>query len=121
MLHLSCYDKYCTCPAGLLGCCNHITVTLYCLEDFVRRGLREERKIVQKSYRHGTSLGNILDQRPTDDVVCTWKKRNVPRHIMSTSGTRGIVDPNKARRLREDLSEIENNKLYFDRLCHLHF
>jgi len=24
---------YCSCPAGLAGCCNHISATLYCLED----------------------------------------------------------------------------------------
>lgn len=36
---------YCTCPAGLSGCCNHITATLYCLEDYVRRGLREEERM----------------------------------------------------------------------------
>jgi len=35
---------YCTCPAGLSGCCKHVTSTLYCLEDFVRRSLREEEK-----------------------------------------------------------------------------
>jgi len=26
---------YCTCPAGLPGCCNHTTATLHCLEDYV--------------------------------------------------------------------------------------
>ena len=33
---------FCVCPAGLSGCCNHVTATLYCMEDFVKRGLREE-------------------------------------------------------------------------------
>ena len=34
---------YCTCPAGLSGCCNHVTASLYCLEDYVHTcmGLRE--------------------------------------------------------------------------------
>ena len=30
---------YCTCPAGLSGCYNHIITTLYCLEDYVYQGL----------------------------------------------------------------------------------
>ena len=30
---------YCAFPAGLSGCCNHVTALLYTLEDYVRRGL----------------------------------------------------------------------------------
>lgn len=30
------------CPAGLSGCCNHITATLYCVEDYFRLKLNEE-------------------------------------------------------------------------------
>ena len=26
----------CVCPAGLSGCCNHVTATLYCVEDYFR-------------------------------------------------------------------------------------
>ena len=33
---------YCTCPAGLSGCCNHVTATLYCLEDYVQTGLQDD-------------------------------------------------------------------------------
>ena len=36
---------FCTCPAGLSGCCNHITATLYALEDYVHLGLREQEKL----------------------------------------------------------------------------
>ena len=50
---------YCTCPAGLSGCCNYITLTLNCREDFVHRGLREEEWVPQKSCRNGTSLRNV--------------------------------------------------------------
>ena len=33
---------FCVCPAGLSGCCDHVTATPYCLKDFVKRGLQEE-------------------------------------------------------------------------------
>ena len=33
---------YCACPAGLAGCCNHITATLYCLEDYIHQRLYED-------------------------------------------------------------------------------
>ena len=33
------FKAYCSCPAGLSGCCNHTTATLYCLEDYIHRGL----------------------------------------------------------------------------------
>ena len=32
----------CVCPAGLSGCCNHITATLYCIEEYFRLKLNEE-------------------------------------------------------------------------------
>ena len=33
---------YCSCPAGLAGCCNHISATLYCLEDYISQRLYED-------------------------------------------------------------------------------
>ena len=33
---------YYTCLAGLSWYCNHITASLYCIEDYVHMGLREE-------------------------------------------------------------------------------
>jgi len=32
----------CACPAGLPGCCNYMTATLYCLEDYIDCGLQED-------------------------------------------------------------------------------
>ena len=44
-LRCSVTTAYCTCTAGLSGCCNHITGTLYCLEDYIHQGLQDnERK-----------------------------------------------------------------------------
>ena len=34
----------CTCTAGLSSCCNHVTGTLYCLEEYIHQGLQDERK-----------------------------------------------------------------------------
>lgn len=34
----------CSCPAGLSSCCNHVTATLYCLEDYIHSGLQEEER-----------------------------------------------------------------------------
>ena len=33
---------YCTCTAGLSGCCSHVTGTIYYLEDHVQQGLQED-------------------------------------------------------------------------------
>ena len=57
-----------------------------------------------------------VEPRPTDDVVLTKaeygkEKRSKALHVICCPDTR-IVDPNKARRLRASLSEIEQNKLY---------
>ena len=112
---------YCTCPAGLSGCCNHVTSTLYCLEDFVRRGLREEERMgcTEKLQKWNQPRKRNVDPRPTDDVVLTKaeygkQKRSKVLHVNKWDcrpDTRRIVDPNKARRLRESLSEIEKSKL----------
>ena len=32
------------CTAGLSGCCNHVTGTLYCLEDYIHQGLQDDKR-----------------------------------------------------------------------------
>ena len=32
----------CSCPAGLSGCCNHVTAALYRLKDYVYSGLQDD-------------------------------------------------------------------------------
>ena len=108
---------YCTCPAGLSGCCNHITATLYCLEDYVRRGLREEERMgcTEKLQKWNQPRKRNVEPRPTDDVVPTKaeygkEKRSKAMHVNKWDcrpDTRRIIDPNKACMLRENLSEIE--------------
>ena len=111
---------YCTYPVGLLGCCNHITSTLYCLEDFVCRGLKEERMgCTEKLQKWNQPWKRNVEPRPTDDVVLTKaeygkEKYSNALHVNKWDchpDTR-TVDPNKAHRLRKGLPEIEQNKLY---------
>ena len=98
---------YCTCPAGLAGCCNHITATLYCLEDYVGSGLREEKELNCTSrlqtWNHPRKRN--VEPRPTDDVtlrkeVYGKKKRDKLHHVNKWDcrpSSRRIIDPDKAR------------------------
>ena len=59
------HTAYCVCPAGSAVCCNHITVLLYALEEFVRLGFREESKFpctsrLQQSQLRSDSSGNVF-------------------------------------------------------------
>ena len=47
---------HCSCPAGLSGCCNHVTATLYCLENYIHSGFQEE------------------EQRECTECLQTWNK-----------------------------------------------
>ena len=60
----------CTCPAGLSGCCNHITATLYCLEDYIHCGLQEDKwkGCTDRLQTWNQPRKRNLDARPTDDV-----------------------------------------------------
>ena len=117
---------YCTCPAGLAGSCNHITVTLYnCLEDYVGSGLREEEELGCTSrLQTWNQTWNQprkcnVEPCPTDDVtlrkeVYGKKKRDKLHHDnkwVCRLSSRRIIDPDKARTLRESLCIIKQNKI----------
>ncbi|XP_052783571.1 uncharacterized protein LOC128219691 [Mya arenaria] len=36
--------SYCSCAAGMLGCCNHVAGVLFCVEDAVKRGITKKSK-----------------------------------------------------------------------------
>ena len=55
---------YCACPAGLSGCCNHVTALLYTLEDYVRHGLKGRMK------KQGCTERLILWNRPRKKYQC---------------------------------------------------
>ena len=111
----------CACPAGLSGCCNHVTATLYCLEDYIHSGLQEDE---QKGCTDCLQVWNRprkrnVEARPTDDVSLTkeqygLQKRYKIHHVNKwdcRSLSRRIIDPNKIRRLKEQLSTIEESKI----------
>ena len=112
---------YCTCPAGLSGCCNHVIATLYCLEDYIHQGLQDEEKkgcTERLQVWNQPRLRNVIG-RPTDEVKLTKKVYGVEkRPKLYTINkwdcrplSRRIIDPNKARRLRERLCTIQKEKV----------
>ena len=72
---------YYTCPAKLSDCCDHVTATLYYLEDYIHQWLKDKERRL-----HGTSssmeLQNVVGQ-PTDEV----KLREDLSCMLSINGT----------------------------------
>ena len=111
----------CSCPAGLSGCCNHITATLYCLEDYVHSGLQDDEQIgcTDRLQTWNQPRKRNVDARPTDEVTLTKEeyglKKRLKVHQINKWDcrplSRRIVDPNKARKLQERLSVIEESKI----------
>ena len=66
---------FCVCPAGLSGCCNHVTATLYYVEEYFRLKLNEED---EKGCTEKLQIWNIpkpskVDARPTNLVSLAKK------------------------------------------------
>ena len=66
---------FCICPAGLSGCCNHVTATLYCMEDYFHLGLNEDDKkgCTEKLQTWNKPKPTKVDARPTNLVTLTKK------------------------------------------------
>ena len=98
-------------PAGLSGCCNHVTATLYCLEDYIHSGLQddEQKGCTDRLQTWNQPRKRNAEARPTDEVILT-KEERLKIHQINKWDCR-IVDPNKARKLRERLSIIEESKI----------
>jgi len=111
----------CACPAGLSGCCNHVTATLYCLEDYMHSGLKEDelKDCTERLQVWNRPRKRHVEARPTDEVNLTKEqygsqKRTKIHHVNKWDCrplSRRIIDPNKVRRLRERLFSIEQSKL----------
>ena len=83
----------CTCPAGLLGCCNHVTATLYCLEDYIHCSFQEdERKGCTDRLQTWNQPRKNLDARPTDDVKLVKHEYGMEKSKKFTGSMNGIVD-----------------------------
>ena len=111
----------CTCTAGLSGCCNHVTGTLYCLEDYIHQGLQDdERKgCTERLQKWNRPRKQDADARPTDEVTLTKKVYGVEKRAKLHSInewdcrpiSKRIIDPNKARRFMERLQTIQQQKI----------
>ena len=112
---------YCTCTAGLSGCCNHVTDTLYCLEDYIHQGLQQdERKgCTERLQMWNQPRKQNVDARPTDEVTLTKKvygiKKRAKLHSINEWDcwpiSKRIIDPNKACRFMECLHTIQQQKV----------
>ena len=112
---------YCSCPAGLSGYCNHATATLYCLENYIHLGLQEDEQkgCTERLQTWNQPRMRNAVPRPTDSVTLTKKVFGVQKRpkVLTINDwdcrptCRRIVDPNKARHLRERLCAIQNKKI----------
>ena len=112
---------YCACPAGVSGCCNHVTALLYTLEDYVRRGLREDEKqgCTERLMLWNRPRKKYIDARPTDEVHLEKKsygvhKRQKVRHINKwdcRSVSSRQLHPKRPLRLWQQLFEVQRSKL----------
>ena len=113
---------YCACPAGFAGCCNHITATLYCLEDYIHQHSYEDeekgctdrlqawnhprRKNVNAHQTNEVRLSKHafgVAKRPKLHSVNDWDCRPVSKRI---------ADPNKSRILKERLDIIRQYQIH---------
>ena len=63
----------CVCPAGLSGCCNHVTATLYCIQDYFHLKINEEdeKGCTEKRQTWNIPKQEKVDARPTNLVTLT--------------------------------------------------
>ena len=77
---------YCTCTAGLCGCCNHITATLYYLQEYINTGLCEDELVgCTDQLQVWNKPNKNVEARPTDDVVNEngiWRPKVLPCESM---------------------------------------
>ena len=113
-------SAHCVCPAGLSGCCNHVTATLYSIEDYFHLKLNEEdqKGCTEKLQRWNQPRKKKVDARPTDLVTLTRKVYGVEKRVKVCSvnkwdcrpTSRRVVHPNRKIRLRDRLLRIEQTK-----------
>ena len=113
-------SAYCVCPAGLSGCCNHVTATLYSIEDYFHLKLNEEdqKGCTEKLQRWNQPRKKKVGARPTDLVTLTRKVYGVEKRAKVCSvnkwdcrpTSRRVVQPNRKINLRNRLLKIEQTK-----------
>ena len=73
----------CACPAGLSGCCNHVTATLYCLEDYIHSGLQddEQKGCTDRLQTWNQPRKRNTEARPTDEVILTKEEYGLKKRL----------------------------------------
>lgn len=81
LLQESSAHAYCVCPAGLSGCCNHVTATFYCLEDYIHSGLQddEQKGCTERLQTWNQPRKRNVDPRPTDQVQLAKKEYGIEK------------------------------------------
>ena len=81
----------CVCPAGLSGCCNHVTATLHYVEEYFRSGMSEEDKkgCTEKLQTWIQPRSKKVDARPTNLVSLTKFVYGVEKRPKIFSGIAG--------------------------------
>lgn len=113
-------QAFCVCPAGLSGCCNHITATLYCIEDYFRSGLNEDdqKGCTEKLQTWNQPRRKKVDARPTNLVMLSKKVYGVEKRPKVCNvnkwdcrpTSRRAVPPDRKVNLRKKLLEIDQAK-----------
>ena len=110
----------CVCPAGLSGCCNHVTATLYCVEDYFRLKLNEEdqKGCTEKLQTWNQPRNKKVDVRPTNLVMLTKKVYGVEKRPKLCKvnqwdcrpTSRRVAHPERKINLRNRLARIKQMK-----------
>ena len=114
-------NAHCTCTAGLSGCCNHVTATLYCLEEYIHAGLHKDEQIgcTDRLQTWNKPRKRSVEARSTDEVMMNKMEYGIEKrpkiHRVNSWDchpvSRRIVDPNKGRNLRRHLALLEQHKI----------
>ena len=103
----------CVCPAGLSGCCNHITATLYCFEEYFRLKLNEED---QKGCTEKLQVWNQpkparIDARPTNLIMLMKKVYGVEKQTKIYRVNQWDCRPTSRRKLHPERRDNFRNRL----------
>ena len=114
-------SAHCACPAGISGCCNHVTATLYCLEEYIYLRLYEDevKGCTDRLQMWNQPRKRNVVPQPTDEVIVRKNeygtdKRSKIHRVNSWDCrpvSKRIVDPNKARKLHDRLVALEQYKI----------
>ena len=111
----------CVCPAGLSGCCNHVTATLYCVQDYFHLKINEEdeKGCTEKRQTWNQPKQKKVDARPTNLVTLTKKVYGIEKRPKlcrvnqwdCRPTSRRTLHPEKKANLRSRLSQIQEIKI----------